>query len=103
MIDPISLQQVAADVASRMGKKDRSAMAFSNAIMSQIVDAASRNEAEQKRTESPEVTGAESNEDLFVFTVEHVTLKKVVDSAGRVERFRRKYARFKKTQAQEKS
>ncbi|MBW1682630.1 MAG: 50S ribosomal protein L31 [Deltaproteobacteria bacterium] len=29
--------------------------------------------------------------------------QKVVDSAGRVERFRRKYARFKKTQAQEKS
>lgn len=73
-VDPISLQQVAVAIANRM-RGSFSANALSNAIMTQTASFADE-ERSQIAPEQPTVSGAEKNEDLFVFTVKHVTLRK---------------------------
>jgi hypothetical protein len=74
-VDPISLQQIAADVAQQLQGRDRFSGFLSNAIMSQSAAYSVMPDAEAAAPE-PEVVGGEANEDLFVFTVRHVTLKK---------------------------
>ena len=72
-IDPISLQQTAVQLSESFRSEGRQAYAFSNAIQSQMVmDSA----AAPQPVENPAVAGGEKNEDLFVFTVKHLTLKK---------------------------
>ena len=90
MVDPISLQQVAAEVSRGVRRRDRTAQSFSNAIMTQI---RSDREGISRRApgEAPRVIGAESSEDLFVFTVEHVTLKKGQRMVLPVKRFELPY------------
>jgi hypothetical protein len=76
MVDPISLQEVAAEVAARMGDRNRFSNYLSNAIQSQSAAYVDSGEAAAARPPStPELTGGESNEDLFVFTIEHVSLR----------------------------
>jgi hypothetical protein len=76
MVDPISLQEVAAEVASRVGDRNRFASYLSNAIQSQSAAYVESAEAAAARPPStPELSGGESNEDLFVFTIEHVSLR----------------------------
>lgn len=70
-LDPISLQRTLVAVADRMQSMNSR---FSNAVMTQIVDY--REEAASEPAAHPTVGGAEKNEDLFVFTVKHVTLRK---------------------------
>jgi hypothetical protein len=77
--DPISLQEAAAQLSQYFRRDSQTALGFSNAIMTQaplameelrLAPAGAGAEA------GPEVVGGAENEDLFVFTVEHVTLKK---------------------------
>ncbi len=74
--DPIALQQTVASVSAAM-HSGRMASVLSNAISSQVV---AQNYQDAETTvgggESPQVTNSEQNEDLYVFTVKHVCLKK---------------------------
>lgn len=73
-LDPISLQETMVNVARRVGGEYRNS--FSNAIMSQTQydDEGAAPAAES--AQQPSVAGTEKNEDLFVFTVKHVSLRK---------------------------
>lgn len=77
--DPISMQQTVAQLSSHFRGDSQSAYAFSNMIMSQAAMPARRSNA-PARSETldlgPDVVGSDKNEDLYVFTLEHVTLKK---------------------------
>jgi hypothetical protein len=73
MLDPISMQAVLANVAARQ-ELDRSA--FSNALMSQRVSVRDAMAAEAPSETEPEVAGGARNEDLFVFTVRNLTLRR---------------------------
>jgi hypothetical protein len=77
--DPIAIQEAAAQLSQYFRRDRQTALGFSNAIMTQ----APMMEGEIRQAPSPsggeagpEVVGGAENEDLFVFTVEHVTLKK---------------------------
>ncbi|MDY6914465.1 MAG: hypothetical protein SVT52_08435 [Planctomycetota bacterium] len=77
MTDPIALQQVAAEVARRQGRRrGREQFDLSNAIASQRMTMGASFDRRPRAPEQPEVTGSRGQEDLFVFTVEHVTLRK---------------------------
>lgn len=79
--DPISLQEAAAQLSQYFRQGSQTQLGFSNALMTQAPMAA---EGEYFRQDmaggppeaGPEVVGSEENEDLFVFTVDHVTLEK---------------------------
>ena len=81
MVDPMALQQQAAQLSQYFREDAQTAYGFSNAIMSQ----------QARMTEvrpvqpppggrpvdlGPEVGGSEKAEDLFIFSVKHITLKK---------------------------
>jgi len=80
-IDPISLQQTVAQLSRHFRPDSQAAYAFSNMIMSQAampvrraaVPAAVVGDALDL---GPDVAGSGKNEDLYIFTLEHVTLKK---------------------------
>jgi hypothetical protein len=86
--DPMAVQNVAAQLSPHFTAANRTAMAFSNAIMSQApmlqgatngtIGAQGADENTQDLTggASAEVSGSQRNEDLFVFTTSHVSLKK---------------------------
>jgi hypothetical protein len=83
MVDPIALQQSVARLGGYLDATSASGYAMSNAIMSQAAGLDdSRFRAEGGRREEaapepgPEVGGSEKDEDLFVFTVRGVNLKK---------------------------
>lgn len=79
--DPISLQQTVAQLSRHFRADSQSAYAFSNMIMTQAampvrraaVPAADVGDALDL---GPDIAGSGKNEDLYVFTLEHVTLKK---------------------------
>jgi len=79
-VDPISLQQTVAQLSSHFRPDSQSAFAFSNAIMTQQAAMPARRVDVPVSGEmldlGPEVTGSGKNEDLYIFTLEHVTLKK---------------------------
>lgn len=81
-LDPISLQQAAAQLSAHFRPEARTAYAFSNAIMTQQVSALDPNRAGPGETEGgegglgPDVAGSGRNEDLYVFTVPRLTLAK---------------------------
>lgn len=82
-VDPMSLQQTIAQLSPYFQPGAQTAGAFSNAIMTQT---ARRNDfggfgggegdANGVLPPTPEVTGGEKSEDLFVFTVQNVSLRK---------------------------
>lgn len=84
-VDPMSLQQTIAQLSPYFQPGAQTAGAFSNAIMTQT---ARRNDfggfgggggevnADVGLPPTPEVTGGEKSEDLFVFTVQNVSLRK---------------------------
>jgi len=81
MVDPISLQQALARLSPYFDQNALSTARFSNAIMTQMaapVSAEGRAETGRASTADlgPEITGAQKNEDLFVYSVRHVSLKK---------------------------
>jgi hypothetical protein len=82
MVDPISLQETISRVASQMGQESGINVGFSNAIMSQVAarephsHAADRGSSDDTLNLGPEISATDKNEDLFVFTVQHLTLRK---------------------------
>jgi hypothetical protein len=83
-VDPISLQQTVAQLSSHFRQGAQTAYAFSNAIMTQSARMGeTRGGAQGGEAEAgpamdlgPEMAGGRKTEDLYVFTVEHITLKK---------------------------
>ena len=83
-VDPISLQQSVAQLSQHFRQNERTAYAFSNAIMTQTVSPVENlTPAERSRSSQPPTVdlGPDSpesakSEDLFVFTIRHITLKK---------------------------
>lgn len=74
LVDPISLQQEAAQVASQMREQQIMSNMLSNSLMTQSAGYRGRQQGGQEP--EPAVEGGDSNEDLFVFTVKDVSLKK---------------------------
>ena len=77
--DPISLQQTVAQLSRHFRPDSQSAYAFSNMIMTQAempVRRADVPDSSGTLDLGPEVAGSGKNEDLYIFTLEHVTLKK---------------------------
>lgn len=75
--DPISLQNEMAAVAARMEGQQAFSNMLSNSLMTQSAGYRVR-EAAPGEVNNPQATlqGSEANEDLFVFTIAHVSLKK---------------------------
>ncbi|NOT35436.1 MAG: hypothetical protein HOP12_14925, partial [Candidatus Eisenbacteria bacterium] len=83
MVDPMALQETMARLGSAFDGQSVGGYALSNAIMSQTADMeGSRMRQENFRGSDlapslgPEVAGSEKDEDLFIFTIKGVTLKK---------------------------
>ncbi|MCI0488080.1 MAG: hypothetical protein L0229_15930 [Blastocatellia bacterium] len=78
-VDPISLQQSVAQLSQHFRQNERTAYAFSNAIMTQTASQV-ENRAPVERPPTmdlgPDTPESAKSEDLFVFTVRHITLKK---------------------------
>jgi hypothetical protein len=77
--DPIALQQVAARLSRYFQSGSQSAYGFSNAIMTQAAQMGNyrrRAPAPRPADLGPEMPGAAKSEDLFVFTIKHITFKK---------------------------
>ena len=74
-IDPIAIQQTIAQLSSCFDQASPTGSNFSNAIMSQTASFAPR-KAQAESEALPEVANASRNEDLYVFDVKHVSLKK---------------------------
>jgi len=80
--DPISLQQTVAQLSRYFRQDAQTAYAMSNAIMTQSARMGETRAAPQEAEAAPaldlgpEVAGGRKTEDLYVFTVEHITLKK---------------------------
>ncbi|MBI3650339.1 MAG: hypothetical protein HY231_04760 [Acidobacteria bacterium] len=79
-LDPISLQKEATPLSGYFQQSDRSQLMTQNAIMTQTARMGERraNSISDQPTGDlgPEVTDATQNEDLYLFTVTHITLKK---------------------------
>ena len=79
--DPFSLQKTFARLSNAFPNANQTTYAFSNALMSQMRARTGEYAARPARDEgavglAPELQGHDKNEDLFVFTVDHITLKK---------------------------
>lgn len=85
-LDPMALQATAARLSGYFQQDARTAYAFSNAIMSQsrATEVRRGGQGGEEAGEGgpavidlgPEIGEARRNEDLFVFTIEHITLRK---------------------------
>lgn len=80
-VDPIALQQTAAQLSPYFQQNSQTAYGLSNAIMTQRAmaprgDLAESRERNRPADLGPEVASSGRNEDLFIFTVKHVTLRK---------------------------
>lgn len=77
-IDPIALQEAAAQLSQHFQEQSRTAYAFSNAIMSQSARMSEyRGQGDGGSAPAEEeLTGMGKDEDLYVFTIEHITLGK---------------------------
>jgi len=80
-VDPIALQQQLAQLSPYFGNASQTGYGLSNAVMSQVrmedrSGAPAPVPAEGAAVPGPEVSGSERSEDLFVFEVQHVSLKK---------------------------
>ena len=77
--DPMGLGQTVAQLSPNFRRDVQTQYAFSNAIMSQVAVPMNRPVEQPQATGrdlGPEVGGSEKSEDLFVYTLRHVTLKK---------------------------
>jgi hypothetical protein len=75
-LDPIALQQTLAQLSSYF-RGDSLGNNFSNAVMTQTVRYLEPPpESAPSMNLGPDIAGSQKNEDLFVFTVKHITLKK---------------------------
>ena len=102
MTDPISLQETVTQVASRTSRDSRMNTMLSNAMMSQAAFVPSRFEGPRESDTSvdlgPEIASSGKSEDLFVFDVPHLTLKKGQRMVLSVGEFRVSYEDVHKLQ-----
>ena len=95
--DPIGLGQTVAQLSQYFQRDAQTQYAFSNAIMSQVAHAGARmgelfGPGQPAPADlGPEIGGSEKNEDLFIFTLRHVTLKKGQRMVVPVKSFELKY------------
>jgi hypothetical protein len=75
-VDPMALQKETAQLGGRLGAGYATANAFSNAIMTQTANVGMLGGDNEQATRGPEIAGGERAEDLYVFTVRGVTLRK---------------------------
>jgi len=76
-LDPMALQQTTAQLSQHFREGSQTGFAFSNSIMTQrVASLENRVTAPERMNLGPEVTSAGGNEDLFIFTVKHVSLQK---------------------------
>jgi hypothetical protein len=81
-VDPMSLKKDVAKLTSHFQQNSQTAYGFSNAIDSQMmVPSRGRRSAPPANASStmdlgPEISGTKKSEDLYMFTVEHISLKK---------------------------
>jgi hypothetical protein len=82
-VDPIAIQGAVAQLSQYFQERSQTAAGFSNALMAQTARMGEyRGRVEEAMSLpgadaiGPEVSGSERSEDLFVFTVNHVTLKR---------------------------
>jgi len=84
-VDPISLQQAVAQLSSHFQQGARTAYAFSNSIMTQQLASNANSDSLGRADEAlaaramdlgPEIAVGRKTEDLYVFTVDHITLRK---------------------------
>ncbi len=78
-IDPISLQQAAAQLSQYFREGDQTALAFSNGLMTQTARMGEYRAPAGPTPRAglgPDLPDSARSEDLFVFTVEHVSLAK---------------------------
>ncbi|MCC7145549.1 MAG: hypothetical protein IT443_03815 [Phycisphaeraceae bacterium] len=78
-IDPMALQQQTAQLGSYFQQDARTGYALRNAMLTQqarMTEVRHSDEAAAPPDLGPELAGSTKNEDLFIFTVEHLTLKK---------------------------
>ncbi len=94
MADPIGLGQTVAQLSPCFRQDTQTPFGLSNSIMSQIGDR-SGGQVDQEQPArhdlGPEIGGAEKSEDLFIFTLRHVTLKKGQRMVAPVASFDLKY------------
>ena len=75
-VDPIALSGSLAAVAAQADYESRLRNNFSNAIMSQVAYSRSDDSVQSRDIQMPAAPDGSKNEDLFVFTIKHVSLKK---------------------------
>ncbi len=79
-IDPIALQRSAAQLSQYFEEQSRTAYAFSNAIMTQTARMGEYRGGAPSGSDAgdaeEELTGMGKDEDLFVFTIDHISLRK---------------------------
>jgi hypothetical protein len=76
-IDPIALTQAVAQLSSYFQQPNQTGYAFSNSIMLQTQSRMAEVRAPQQPVDTgPELPGSDSTEDLFIFTLDHVSLKR---------------------------
>jgi len=76
---PISLQETVASLSQHFTPTSSTAYSFDNSIRSQMVTTQVRQPSAPSSGSidlGPEMNGTNKNEDLFVFTIDHITLKK---------------------------
>ncbi len=79
--DPISFQEAMAQLSGQFRSDSRTAYSFSNAITTQMGlydrdEPVPSQERQPQINLGPEVSQINKNEDLFVFTIDHITLRK---------------------------
>lgn len=91
-LDPLSLQNTLARLSPLFDTTSRTSNAFSNAIQSQVASSSYGriNDAEGTAGNAPGVDGG-SNEDFFVFTTPHLSLKKGERMAFPLAQYNLKY------------
>lgn len=80
VVDPMALQQTVAQLGDYFDARSASGFAMSNAIMAQVGAREDKfrdeNERRNQPEAGPEVEGGEADQDLYVFTVKRVTMRK---------------------------
>jgi len=96
-VDPMSLQQSVAQLSQYFRQDAQTAYGFANAIMSQqarpMMDCRSPapESVDHAMDLGPEIAGSSKNEDLFIFTVKHITLRKGQRMVVPISEFTLKY------------
>jgi hypothetical protein len=93
--DPIGLGQTVAELSHYFQRDAQTQYAFSNAIMSQVASPRMGERFGPAQPAAadlgPEIGGSEKNEDLYIYTLRHVTLKKGQRMVVPVKSFDLKY------------